>query len=319
MWTFNPILKPTIWGGNRISDFKDIAIDRSDIGESWEISGIPGSESIVCGGADSGLTITELIARHGERLMGSRNYSRYGDTFPLLVKIIDAHDDLSVQVHPDDDLAFELGMPNGKTEMWYVLAAAPGARLASGFRRPVDREEYEELVESGRIEEVLNFIEVSKGQAYYLPAGRVHTIGKGILLAEIQQTSDATFRIYDYRRKDHTGKERELHTALAGRAIKFDDTEGAPLEPHIMADIPVNLVKSPYFTTNMLSVTSEVIRDYTEKDTFVVLLATEGEADITCGQETIRLRRGHTVLIPAAADGVTITPAGRFKALEVYM
>ncbi|MDE7466413.1 MAG: class I mannose-6-phosphate isomerase [Muribaculaceae bacterium] len=319
MWTFNPIFKSKIWGGDRIPALKNIETECKEIGESWEISGIPGAESVVCGGPDEGLTITQLIERHGSNLLGRRNYARFGNTFPLLVKIIDAHDDLSVQVHPDDALASELGMPNGKTEMWYVLAAAPGARLASGFSRPVDEAEYEELVSSGRIEEALKFIDVKKGQIFYLPAGRVHTIGRGVLLAEIQQTSDATFRIYDYRRRDHQGRERELHTALAAKAIRFDDTEGGPIEPKVNTDIPVNVVNCPYFTTNILHLDQEVMRDYSEKDTFVVLMATEGEADIQAGTDTLRLCKGYTVLIPAQASGVTIIPVGSFTALETYM
>ena len=216
------------------------------IGESWEISGVAGSESVVADGKDKGLTLTALIDKYGASLLGEKNYKRYGDSFPLLIKFIDAHDDLSVQVHPDDELARKRGSKFGKTEMWYVLGAAPGARLANGFNREVNPDEYEGLVNSGEIMDVLNFNPVKPGDTFFIPAGRVHAIGKGAFVAEIQETSDITYRLYDYKRKDKDGNERQLHTKEAFEAINFKDTEGKPVAYTAHRDIPVNLVTSPF-------------------------------------------------------------------------
>lgn len=319
MWTFNPILKTTIWGGDKIAGFKGIQTDLTEIGESWELSGVEGSESVVAEGPDKGKTLSQLIDEYGARLMGEKNFARFGNRFPLLIKFIDAREDLSVQVHPDDEIAQRHGQPNGKTEMWYVLSSEEGARLANGFRHPVDPADYERLVETGEIEDVLNFNTIHKGETYFIPAGRVHAIGKGAFVAEVQQTSDATYRLYDYHRKDKNGNERELHTALAREAINFNDTAGNKVEYTPAMDIPVNLVRSPFFTTNLLRVDHELMRDYRECDTFVVIIATEGSATIHCGDRLQKLHHGNTLLIPASARGITIVPDGTFSALETYI
>ena len=320
MWKFNPILKPTIWGGTKIAALKQIEDAPANIGESWEISGVEGSESTVASGPDRGLTLAELIRRHGAKLTGERNLTRYGERFPLLIKFIDAHTDLSVQVHPDDTLAQKRGMVNGKTEMWYVLDGSDSdARLALGFKRPVTREEYPELARTGEIENVLNYCQVVPGEVYFIPAGRVHAIGAGSFVVEIQQTSDATYRIYDYRRLGSDGKPRELHVEEAIDAIDFNDTDARKSEYIDRPDIPVNVAKCPYFTANLLNIDTEVMRDYKEADTFMVIIATGGEADISCGGETMNIRRGETVLVPASATGIVIDPKGDFQALEAYI
>lgn len=316
MWKFNPIFKSTIWGGEKIKEFKQTATEQRQIGESWELSGVEGSESVVATGPDAGMTLSALIEKYGARLMGERNLKRFGHRFPLLIKFIDASADLSVQVHPNDELAQKRGENNGKTEMWYVIANGKGARLANGFNRPLDPSEYEGLVESGKIEDVLNFVEVHTGDTFYIPAGRVHAIGKGCFVAEIQQTSDATYRIYDYHRKDADGNERQLHTELAKDAINFGDTDGNPVKYSAKEDIPVTLVKSPFFTTNLLMIDESLIRDYKESDTFVVLIATEGRARVTCAGETLDMHAGETILVPASACGLTIEPQGKFTAME---
>lgn len=319
MWKFNDIIKTVIWGGERIAPFKEIKTSLHHIGESWELSGVPGMESEVAEGPDAGLTLTQLLEEYGAALLGERNYRRFGNRFPLLIKFIDAQADLSVQVHPDDALAHERGQSNGKTEMWYVVKADKGARLANGFNRPVDPSEYEGLVESGRIEDVLNFVDIHPGDAFFIPAGRVHAIGAGAFVAEIQQTSDCTYRIYDYHRKDKDGHERELHTELAKAAINFSDTDGNPVKYAPHPDIPVNLVRSPFFTVNLLQIDEEVMRDYSESDTFVAIVATEGRAEITCGAQTFPVHQGETLLIPATALGISIAPEGKFSALETYI
>lgn len=319
MWTFNPIFKTIIWGGEKIPPFKGMETDQHSIGESWELSGVKGSESVVTDGPDKGMTITELIRRDGDELLGKKNFQKYGDSFPLLIKFIDANADLSVQVHPTDELAQQRGSKFGKTEMWYVVGADKGARLANGFNRKVNPEEYEGLVETGEIMDVLNFNDIKPGDVFYIPAGRVHAIGKGAFVAEIQETSDITYRLYDYKRKDKDGNERQLHTKEAFEAINFDDTEGKPVDYVLHTGIPVNLVTSPFFTTNIYRIDHEIIRDFSEWDTFVVLICTKGEATVTAGEQTMRLRKGQTLLIPASCPSITITPEGTFEALESFI
>lgn len=319
MWKFKPILKSTIWGGDRIIPFKGLDAELSDVGESWEVSGVPGMESVVDSGPDAGLTLTLLMDKYGSKLLGERNYKKYGNNFPLLVKLIDAGSDLSVQVHPDDALAQRRGHPNGKCEMWYVADAAKNARIASGFRVPVDPADYDSLVASGRIEDVLNYIDVHPGEVYFTPAGRVHAIGTGCLLVEIQQTSDVTYRIYDYHRRDKDGKERELHTEAAREAIAFNDNGVQAVEYQLRMNVPVTVVKSPFFSTNVLNVDTDLLRDYSESDTFVILVVVDGEAEITCGTQEIRARRGQSLLVPASALGITINPAKTCRIIETYI
>lgn len=316
MWTFQPILKTTIWGGDSIAPFKGIPAAGDRIGESWEISDIKGDESIVADGPEKGLSISQLIEKYGDNLLGKRNMSRFGGRFPLLIKFIDAREDLSVQVHPDDEAALKSGYPNGKTEMWYVIDSAPGARLANGFNRPIEPAEYEHLVESGQIMDVLNFNAIHKGDTFFIPAGRVHAIGKGAFVAEIQQTSDTTYRIYDYKRKGADGKERQLHTAEAKEVINFKDTSGAPVDYTLNENVPGNLVACKYFSTNILRLDQELMRDYSELDSFIVLIITEGECTLRCeGKETVA-RQGTTVLLPASSNSVTIIPRTRCTLLE---
>lgn len=319
MWTFNPILKTLIWGGEKIAPYKGIRTALKNIGESWEISGVAGSESVVADGPDKGLTLSQLLEKYGEKLLGKKNYKKYGNSFPLLIKFIDAAHDLSVQVHPDDELARKRGSLFGKTEMWYVLGAEEGALLANGFNREVKPEEYKNLVDTGEIMDVLNFNPVKKGDAFYIPAGRVHAIGKGAFVAEIQETSDITYRLYDYKRKDENGNERELHTEEAFEAINFSDTDGHAVEYTAHPDVPVNLVTSPFFTTNLLDIDHEVMRDYSEWDTFVVIICTKGSARLTTSDSSIILNEGHSVLIPAYCKSLSIRPEGTFEALETYI
>lgn len=327
MWKFEPILKSTIWGGEGIAPFKGIETAQTCVGESWELSGVKGDESVVADGPEAGMKLPELLEKFGPAITGERNFKRYGTRFPLLIKFIDARADLSVQVHPDDALARRLGQENGKTEMWYVIDAAPGTRLANGFREPVDPADYERLVESGDIEKVLNFCPIKPGDVFFIPAGRVHTIGAGAFVLEIQQTSNTTYRIYDYHRKDASGNERQLHTVLAQEAINFSDTEGEAVEyvPH--QDIPVNVTRCPYFTTNLINLDEEVMRDYAELDSFVVLIVTEGSGELHCGADAVsnvpthmKVKRGDTVLVSASAQGLTITPdADGLKLIETYV
>ncbi len=319
MWKFNPILKQTIWGGNKIAPYKEIETDKDNVGESWELSGVEGNESVVTDGPDAGLTISQLINRYGASLMGSRNYERFGNRFPLLVKFIDVRDDLSVQVHPDDAMAQKYGEPNGKTEMWFVVEAAPGAKLANGFRNPVNPADYECLLATGEIENVLNFVKIKSGDVYFIPAGRVHAIGKGSFVAEIQQTSDATYRMYDYHRKDKDGKERELHTAKAKEAVNFNDTGGNPVEYTAIENLPVNVVRCPMFTANILALNGKITRNYSENDSFIVLVMTQGRAKVAMEDSMATIHQGETLLLPASTKSVEISPVGECVLLETYI
>ncbi len=316
MWTFQPIFKHTIWGGKRIPAYLGIPSGEEQIGECWCISSVEGSESVVTDGIDKGLSISRLIDKYGSALVGKKNFAKYGNEFPLLVKFIDAHDDLSVQVHPDDNLARRYGMPNGKNEMWYVVDALPGTRLANGFKSPVDPERYEELVNSGKIENSLNFIEIKKGDAFFIPAGNVHTIGKGAFIVEVQQSSDATYRMYDYHRKDKFGNERELHTSLAKEAINFSRIHNEKINAEVIDDGIRNLTTSEYFITNIINADKQLTRDYSSLDSFVILLVTEGTVSVECDGETRTLGTGDTILIPASASGVTLTPSPSAELLE---
>lgn len=328
MWIFNDIFKSTIWGGNRIALYKRVATDKKQIGESWEISAVPGTVSVVATGPDKGMTLPELLERDKEKLVGKGNYQRFGNRFPLLVKFIDAADDLSVQVHPDDRMARRLGYPNGKTEMWYIVNTHDTARLGLGFKSPINPSEYEYLVSTGKIEDTLRFHEVHPGEVYIIPAGRVHAIGKGCFIAEIQQTSDITYRLYDYRRKGADGRERQLHTDKALEAIDFNDTDSAPIDYKVGESGCRKIVCTPYFSTDIVTAETTVELDYSTLDSFVILMGIEGGAKIKCrdndtdGKNSVQeidINAGQTILIPATAKSLTIIPMTRFTCLTTFI
>lgn len=320
MWTFDDIYKPTIWGGDRISRFKGSGKKLDGIGESWELSGIPGSESVVASDIDKGLSLNGLIDKYQERLLGSRNFAKFGNNFPLLVKFIDACQDLSLQVHPNDNLANELGFSCGKNELWYTIDSKPGGKIINGFKQPLNPDDYESLVNGTGIIESVNHVEMKPGDAVYIPAGTIHAIGAGLFIAEVQQTSDLTYRIFDYHRKNDKGEERKLHTEQARKALDFNFTGNGKIEYYSLKNVPVNLVTTPIFTTNLITVDHEVIRDYSEWDTFVILVCVSGDAEIEDSEGKIQLTAGHTALISAVSKGVTIHPGKHgFTALEVYI
>ena len=320
MYKFQPILKSTIWGGEKIVPYKQIASGQTQVGESWELSGVKGNESVVAGGPEAGTTLPGLIARHGAALLGKANFERFGEEFPLLIKFIDARQDLSIQVHPDDRLAWERHKSKGKTEMWYVINAAEGAGLYSGFSQQIDAEEYVKRVGDNTIMDVLQRYEVSPGDVFFLPAGRVHAIGAGCFIAEIQQTSNITYRIYDYDRKDANGNGRELHTELAKDAIDY--TMSPDYRTHYKAhtNATVELANCKYFTTNLLDLDTMMVRDFSELDSFVVYICMEGKASIRDNKgNEIFVHQGQTVLIPADTEVVTISPAPNAKFMETYI
>ncbi len=316
MYKFIPILKSPLWGGEKIATYKQIATDRKQIGESWELSGVEGDVSVVAEGPDAGKTLTELLARDKERLLGNRNYERFGTEFPLLIKFIDAREDLSIQVHPDDRLAWERHRSKGKTEMWYVVAADEGAHLRSGFTRQVTPAEYEKSVADDTITDLLTDHEVRPGDVFFLPAGRIHSIGAGSFIAEIQQTSNITYRIYDFNRRDANGNLRELHTEQAKGAIDYSVEADYRTHYEAVKDRPVELVACPYFTTTLYDLTRPCEIDLAATDSFLVVMCIEGSGTLTDDQgSAMPLRQGETVLVPASAKSLSVSPQSSIKLL----
>ena len=319
---FEVILKSILWGGSEICKFKNLSTKLDGIGESWEISQVKDNVSVIANGEYKGKNLTELMQEKGAELLGQHVLDRFGDKFPLLIKFIDARDNLSIQVHPNDKLAIERHNSFGKTEMWYVISAQEGAGLYSGFSKQITPDEYVERVENNTIMDVLQFHPVKSGDVFFLPAGRIHAIGKGIFIAEIQQTSDITYRIYDYNRKDANGKGRELHTALAKDAIDYKMYSDLKTEYTHQENEPVLLANCPYFTTNLLEINSEktVKREIADKDSFVIYICMEGEAVMVdnngCKTE---LHRGETVLVPASTSFIDLSTTQSVKLLECYI
>lgn len=316
MFKFNPIYKELIWGGHALLPFQGLPADDRKIGESWVLSDVENNKSIVSksfmgeeGLDETGKTIDELIAKYGAELLGKPVKEKFGTRFPLLVKFIDAQDDLSIQVHPNDELAMQRHHSFGKTEMWYVVDAKPGAYLYCGFSRPITPEEYVKRVADHTIVEVLQRYDVKAGDVFFLPAGRVHAIGKGCLIAEIQQTSDITYRIYDYDRRDADGNKRELHTELAKEAIDY--TVHPDYQTHYVSDPnsryqEIDLVKCKYFTTKLI--TSELTSTHRlTADSFKIYTCLAGEAEIINDHHyRVRIRQGEAVLLPAVTDLIAI-------------
>ena len=318
---FEPILKQTLWGGDKIIPFKHLNESLQNVGESWEVSAVEGSESVVANGPDKGLTLPEMVRKYKEELVGEANYARFGEKFPLLIKFIDAKLDLSIQVHPDDALAKQRHNSFGKNEMWYVIAADKGAKLISGFAKEITPKEYKERVHDGTFAEVLQTCNIQPGDVFYVPAGRVHGIGAGAFVAEIQQTSDITYRIFDYNRKDKNGKTRELHTAQAVDAINFSDVQDdfRTAYDHVQNE-PVEVVACPYFTTSVYDMTEEISCDYSELDSFVIFICVEGSCRLIDNEKNeISLQAGETVLLPATVQEVPIVPEKAVKLLETYV
>jgi mannose-6-phosphate isomerase len=318
---FEPILKDKIWGGQKLSrNYNKKAAELPNIGESWEISGVEDEESVVSDGFLQSNSLNELIEIYMGDLVGDAVYERFGNEFPLLIKFIDANDDLSIQVHPNDKLAKERHNSYGKTEMWYVMQADKGAKLISGFQRDIDKSTYLKHLENKSLNEILGYHEVAPGDVLFMPAGRVHAIGAGILLAEIQQTSDVTYRIYDFDRRDNSGNLRELHTELAMDAIDFGGLKEAKSAYKEVANQSSPVVQCPYFKTNIISLQNAIERDYYAIDSFVILICVDGSFEIEYGADTkVLMTCGETALIPAELNQISLLPKGNAKILEVYI
>jgi len=318
---FTPIYKDKIWGGNKIKTILNKDFGKlPNCGESWELSGVEGNVSVVSNGYLAGNSLDELIEIYMGDFVGDQIFETFGHEFPLLIKFIDANDDLSIQVHPDDEMAAERHQSYGKTEMWYVMQADKGAKLQSGFNQPVDQEKYLEKLNKVELTDILNFEEVTSGDVFFIPAGRVHAIGKGILLAEIQQTSDITYRIYDYDRRDDKGNLRELHTDLALDAIDYTLSPEYKTRYESRPNESVELASCQYFTTNILDVTTVVEKEYNKLDSFVIYICLDGELTIETELGSESVQKGETILLPACIENVILKPAtASAKLLEVYI
>ncbi len=315
---FKPLLKQTIWGGDKIIPFKKLSESLDNVGESWEISGVKDNETIVADGPMEGKPLNTVVEEMGAKLVGRDNYKRFGNEFPLLIKFIDARDDLSIQVHPTDEIAVRQGRERGKTEMWYLMDSDPGAKLYSGLKSEITPEQYKDMVENDTICDALAQYEVKADDVFFLPAGRIHAIGTGCFLAEIQQTSDVTWRIYDFKRKDKNGNYRELHTKQAAEAIDYHVEKDYRTEYRPEKNQGVNLVNCPYFNTAVYDLDEPMTLDYSELDSFVILIGLKGEGTITDAEgNTTSLKAGETVLIPAEETEVKV--AGSVKFLETYV
>lgn len=313
---FTPILKSLIWGGDKIAPYKGIETTQANIGESWELSGVSGDESVVAEGEYAGYTLPQLIGELKEELVGRKVYERFGEEFPLLVKFIDARDDLSIQVHPNDELAQARHGKHGKTEMWYVVGADRGAHLKAGFSQKITPEEYERRVADNTLTDVLCDYAVQPGDLFFLPAGRVHAICAGSFVAEIQQTSDVTYRIYDYGRLGKDGKPRELHTELAKDAIDY--TVLPDYRSHYVPaeNSETELVACPYFVTSLYDLDAPAEKELSQFDSFLVVMCLAGRGTLVDdeGSET-PVRQGETLLVPASTRSIRFVPEGAMKIL----
>lgn len=315
---FQPLLKQTLWGGDKIVTFKHLDSQLENVGESWEISGVKDNETIVKEGPLKGKSLNEVVAELKDRLVGKENYQRFGDEFPLLIKFIDARQDLSIQVHPNDEIAHKQGKPRGKTEMWYLMESEPGAKLYCGLKKQITPDQYKEMVDNDTICDALAQYEVKEGDCFFLPAGRIHAIGPGCFLAEIQQTSDVTYRIYDYKRKDKNGNYRELHTKLAAESINYQVENDYRTHYVGRLNKGVSLVQCPYFCTAVYDLNEPMTLDYSELDSFVILIGLKGEGKIIDNEgNEVSIMAGDTLLIPATTE--TLSVSGTIKFLETYI
>lgn len=317
---FTPILKRTIWGGNKLAYKGSDAEVKNSIGESWEISGVEENISIVSEGPLKENSLQELIEVYMGDLVGDSIYEKFGIEFPLLIKYIDACDNLSIQVHPDDAIAKERHNAYGKTEMWYVVDAASQAELVLGFKQDTTREEYLEKLQHQDLPELLNTEKVKKGDCFFIPAGTVHAIGKGCYIAEIQQTSDITYRIYDYDRRDKDGNPRELHTGLATDVINYSEQKQHAIHYHQHENHIEELVDCKYFTTNYLKFNREIERDYIAIDSFVIYMCLEGNFNLVYDiDQVVKVNKGETVLVPACLKNLFLLPETEAELLEIYI
>jgi len=313
---FYPILKERLWGGTKLGTLLGKELENDLIGESWELSGVTGDVSIVANGSFVGTTLTDLIDQFPEEILGKSVFERFGKEFPILIKFIDAQKDLSIQLHPNDDLARKRHNSFGKTEMWYIMDADNDAELIIGFKDDITRETYVESLKNDTLTDLLNYENVSEGDAYFISAGKIHAIGAGILIAEIQQTSDQTYRVYDYNRKDAQGNLRELHTELSVDAISYDKQDDFKVSYGQETNVSNPMVNCPYFKTNFISLNKNMQFDVSDQDSFTIYMCIDGEVLIENDFGSISIRKGETVLVPAITNHILLN-AEQAKLLEI--
>lgn len=316
---FSPILQEKIWGGNKLVRLFNKRSNKVKIGESWELSGVKDNISIVSNGEYTGLSLTKLVENYKSDFIGGSVYNVFGNEFPLLFKFIDAADDLSIQLHPNDQLAKERHNSFGKTEMWYVLDVDEKSKLYAGFNQELNKEEYLKYFDKGELLDLIHVDEVKKGDAFFIEVGTIHAIGKGILIAEIQQTSDITYRVYDWDRVDANGQGRELHTELAIDALDFNKIGTCKVDYNNYKNISNQIYSCQYFTTNKLNIENKLDRNISQIDSFVVYMCVEGSGSIKVNNQVEKMIKGETVLIPAIAKEVFLESNDIFELLEVYI
>ncbi|HAR20423.1 MAG TPA: mannose-6-phosphate isomerase [Cytophagales bacterium] len=317
---FKTIFKDKIWGGQKIKSIlgKDFS-PLPNCGETWEISGVEGNVSVVENGRLAGKSLSQLIETFQGDLLGEAVFQKFGQHFPLLIKFIDANEDLSIQVHPNDCLAKKRHNSFGKTEMWYIFQADPHSSLIVGFNKNTNKNEYLDSLKNGQLTSLLNREEAKAGDCFFIPAGRVHTIGKGLLLAEIQQTSDVTYRIYDFDRVDDKGEKRELHTEESVEALDYKSYPEYKTAYKEILNKTSPLVNCEYFTTHLLAFDKCLTRNYENKKSFVVYICFEGEAVLECESGIFPIKMGDTLLIPHSLKRLDLQPNKLTKILEVYI
>ena len=317
---FKPIYKHRIWGGTRLKELfnKDFS-PLPNCGESWELSGVNENLSVVDNGFLAGNNINELIEIYMGDLLGDKVFEKYGNEFPLLIKLLDTNSFLSIQVHPDDTYAMKHHNSSGKSEMWIVIDAEEDSEIITGFNRDVDKETYLEYLNTNKLKEILNVEKARRGDVYFIPTGRIHAIGSGITLLEIQQTSDVTYRVYDWDRKDENGNYRDLHTDQALEVLDFKKYDNYKTDYQLVKNQFTELVKTPYFTTRMMEFDKEREVDYGFLDSFVIYTCLEGMCMINYPGGVEIIQAGNVVLIPADLKSLSLTPQGNCKIVESYI
>ena len=315
---FEPILKEKVWGGTRLKEMFGKKATSSKTGESWEISDVDNNSSVVVNGRLKGISLQSLIGKYKDQLVGEKVFKVFGNKFPLLIKFIDAAETLSVQLHPNDKIAKEKHNSFGKTEMWYIMQADKDAELILGFGGEMSKSRYKTLVDTGALPAALNREKVNRGDAFIIKPGLIHAIGAGVVLAEIQQTSDLTYRIYDWDRESGNGEKRELHTELAMEAIDLSGNDDFRIHYKTESNGASPVINTQYFTTNILQVDNTLTCYYKELDSFVILIGVEGTSFISSNGKKEELKQGETLLVPASIDKITIE-GNKVKILEVSL
>jgi len=316
---FSPILKDKIWGGKKIAKLQISEQASEKTGEAWILSGVESDETLVTNGFLAENTINELIEVYMEELVGEKNFETFGNEFPLLYKVIDANDDLSIQVHPNNELALKRHDCNGKSEMWYIMDAEKDAEIILGFNQDINQQKFLKYLENDTILDILAQQKVHPGDAYYIPSGCIHAIRKGVFLAEIQQTSDMTYRVWDWNRKDENGSSRELHVEESLEAIDYNARNDGSTRSQGIINGTSSLIKTPYFHTNEIVLTQGVEKNYADLDSFITLFCVKGQGSVLANDVSVEIKTGELVLIPANIDTVRIFPTNSMRILETYI